>query len=270
MRKKKALIGFKCDEGVRRNKGRVGASLGPDAIRKYLDADSCNFIDLGDISCGENDFTAGHKSLQKMVFEQLEKGFKPVIIGGGHDMSYSNFVGAVNFLRTKQLKPNIAIVNIDPHLDIRDFDTHANSGTSFAEAADFCERNDVDFHYYCLGLNIDSNADKLIEKAASLHVKYALDSDEDQVLQLVDTIIANHDYIYLSLDMDVFMSSIAPGVSAPAKRGWTKEFVALLINKIIDSEKIILADIAELNPTYDVGDKTAKLAAYFTCLFLTS
>ena len=31
-----ALLGYACDEGVRRNKGRIGAAQGPDAIRKQL------------------------------------------------------------------------------------------------------------------------------------------------------------------------------------------------------------------------------------------
>ena len=31
-----ALIGYACDEGVRRNQGRVGAIDGPEAIRKQL------------------------------------------------------------------------------------------------------------------------------------------------------------------------------------------------------------------------------------------
>ena len=31
-----ALLGYSSDEGVRRNHGRVGSSLGPDAIRKQL------------------------------------------------------------------------------------------------------------------------------------------------------------------------------------------------------------------------------------------
>ncbi len=31
-----ALIGFACDEGVRRNHGRVGAAAGPEALRLAL------------------------------------------------------------------------------------------------------------------------------------------------------------------------------------------------------------------------------------------
>ena len=31
-----ALLGFACDEGVRRNKGRTGAEMGPETLRRAL------------------------------------------------------------------------------------------------------------------------------------------------------------------------------------------------------------------------------------------
>lgn len=266
--RKKALIGFKCDEGVRRNKGRVGAFMGPDAIRKYLQLEPKSYSDIGDVCCGEQDFTQGHRLLQKMVFTQLNTGVKPVVIGGGHDMSYSNFVGAARFLMQSNKRVKIVSINIDPHLDLRDFSLKANSGTSFTEIHTFCKSNGIDFNYCCLGLNMESNAPALIERARKFNVQYVLDTDQSKVLETVDACISENDYIYLSLDMDVFKADIAPGVSAVAKRGWTKEFVEKLILRILKSNKVIVADIAELNPKYDVKDKTAVLAAYFTELFL--
>lgn len=40
------LLGFPCDEGVRRNGGRVGAAGGPDAVRKFAQnsSRSCLFV----------------------------------------------------------------------------------------------------------------------------------------------------------------------------------------------------------------------------------
>ena len=49
------LLGFACDEGVRRNQGVPGAALGPNAIRSALANLTCpadfGFYDLGDTVC---------------------------------------------------------------------------------------------------------------------------------------------------------------------------------------------------------------------------
>ena len=44
-----AIIGYACDEGVRRNNGRVGAKDGPDAIRKCMGKFPPQSIDKGNI-----------------------------------------------------------------------------------------------------------------------------------------------------------------------------------------------------------------------------
>ena len=52
-----AFIGFCCDEGVKRNKGRIGAAKGPKSIRRELANLPCCFskevklFDAGNISC---------------------------------------------------------------------------------------------------------------------------------------------------------------------------------------------------------------------------
>lgn len=262
-----SLIGFKCDEGVRRNNGRVGTYEGPDYIRKYL-SKANHIVDLGDVICQETDFTPAHKCLQKKVFNELEKGSFPFVMGGGHDMSFSNFVAAARYIQKHDSKSIIGAINIDPHLDIRDFDKGANSGTSFKEIAKYCEKNKLEYNYYCIGVNRDSNSDDLFETAKKLGVHYSYDNELEKTHALIKKCVSKCDYIYLTLDMDVFKSEIAPGVSAVAKVGWEEDFVKSIIQEIKSSNKIIVADIAELNPRFDIDDRTAKLAAKFTELIL--
>jgi formiminoglutamase len=262
--KARSLIGFKCDEGVRRNRGRVGAFEGPDFIRKYLKFENFNVIDLGDVVCEELDFTPAHKRLQAKVFEELEKGHFPIVLGGGHDMSFSNFAAAAKYVRKGNRDAKIGAINIDPHFDLRDFDKGANSGTSFNEMSKFCETNHLEYLYYCLGVNKQSNADDLFTIANKLGVRYCFDDELVKATELINECISTCDYIYLTLDMDAFKSSLAPGVSAQAKVGWDLETIESLITLIKKSNKLILADIAELNPRFDIDERTAKLAAHFT------
>lgn len=60
-----AIIGFKSDEGVRRNNGRPGAAEGPDEIRahhtrmaSHLDPERVSVADLGDVTVMNGDLEA--------------------------------------------------------------------------------------------------------------------------------------------------------------------------------------------------------------------
>ena len=53
----------------------------------------------------------------------------------------------------------------------------------------------------------------------------------------------------------------APGVSAPAARGVRLELLEPLLERLKASGKLRLADLAEINPEYDIDNRTAKVAA---------
>ena len=69
------------------------------------------------------------------------------------------------------------------------------------------------------------------------------------------------DHLYLSIDMDGFSSAFAPGVSAPSPLGFEPKVVFKLLKWILNSKKVRACDIAELNPSYDQDEQTARLAA---------
>ena len=82
--------------------------------------------------------------------------------------------------------------------------------------------------------------------------------------------IDNVDHLYLTIDIDVFSASTAPGVSAPAARGVNYESVEALLQPIFNAKnsagqaKLIIADLAEYNPNFDIDNQTARLAARLT------
>jgi formiminoglutamase len=73
--------------------------------------------------------------------------------------------------------------------------------------------------------------------------------------------VASVDRIHLSIDLDVLPAAVAPGVSAPAARGVSLEVVECLIGDLLVSGKLMLADIAEYNPNFDIDQRTARVAA---------
>ena len=75
------------------------------------------------------------------------------------------------------------------------------------------------------------------------------------------TFVAGVDHVYLTFCLDVLPAPIAPGVSAPAVRGVGLDIVEPLIDLVINSGKLRVADIAEMNPRFDIDHQTAAVAA---------
>lgn len=264
------LLGFACDEGILRNQGRIGAASAPDAIRAQL----ANMVihqqfylyDAGNLNCVDHDLEQAQQQLAHTVSELLTQGHFPIVLGGGHEMAYGDFLGV--FHAYAQKPASIGIINFDAHFDLREQD-QSTSGNSFAQAASFMKDNKHNFHYLCLGICEHSNTKALFDKAHALQVDYILDKDlsfnykAENILQ-IDQFLEKVDIIYLSIDLDVFSYSQAPGVSAPAVLGVPLTVVEQLLAHIFLSKKVCLVDIAECNPHLDIGHQTARLAAYLT------
>lgn len=74
-----ALLGFACDEGVRRNKGRTGAADGPATLRRALanmashqGHDRC--VDMGTISVDGEQLEVAHQALREAVADCQRAG----------------------------------------------------------------------------------------------------------------------------------------------------------------------------------------------------
>ena len=71
-----AIIGFCCDEGVRRNNGRVGAVSGPEALRKEVFFNiqkNHQPLDAGNITCVDKDLEKSQQEFSKKVTALQEK-----------------------------------------------------------------------------------------------------------------------------------------------------------------------------------------------------
>ena len=298
MTKTYQLIGFPCDEGVRRNNGRPGAAQGPKAFRQHWQAVN-NCEDLGDINCHESNLEAAQIALGNRVYQILSAGHSSIVIGGGHETAWGHFQGISRFLGNQ----NCGIINFDAHFDLRPLidDKLGSSGTPFLQIAKERQNKNLDFDYLVLGIQPDANSDALFQTAKELDVKFVLAESvmpaqagelsyqrrlasspmsrppldaslrwHDKALAQIDAILSRHEYIYLSICLDVFAKTDAPGVSAPQALGLSPEQVKPLLRRIKQSGKVIALDIAELAPAYDIDNKTAKLAASLTADWIAS
>ncbi|HEY0274356.1 MAG TPA: formimidoylglutamase, partial [Chitinophaga sp.] len=191
--------------------------------------------------------------------------FRPVLLGGGHEIAYGHATGIHQYLAGRQ---TLGIINFDAHFDIREPDAAGpSSGTGFWQLATESRVLQRPFHYLALGIQPMGNTPALFHTAAEHGVQYVpadafLLADSELTLPTIRNFIRNADHIYFTTCLDVFSAAHAPGVSATAFNGILPAGLVLqCYREILRSGKVISADIAELNPVYDSDQRTARLAA---------
>lgn len=267
-----ALLGYACDEGVRRNIGRVGAQQGPRVLRERLAKLPIHFeskivADFGDVVCIDEDMESCQSDFTKIISQLISENIFPIAIGGGHDMAYAHFMGIRNAIKDTS-KNKIGIINFDAHFDLRPVELKANSGTPFNQIISELDKINETVDYFAIGIQQQSNTKELFDIAKNKNISYAINYDcESSKTELealkerLKPFIAKNDYLYITIDMDGFSSAYAPGVSAPSPLGFTPYFVFKLLSFLFESKKVISCDIAELNPTFDNDGITSILAA---------
>lgn len=266
-----ALLGFACDEGVKRNQGRSGAYEGPSVFRQFLSNlpwhNSANNLlyDVGDIFCKDGNLEFSQDALAQVVSILHQKKIRTALIGGGHELAWGHFQGLPD--------ASCAIVNFDSHFDLRPQNKEkGTSGTSFLQISEHCKTKGKDFHYTCFGIQKTGNTSALFEQAEELGVRY-MEAEEfhqnslEKAIGIINTIITKHDVIYVSLCLDVFAAPFAPGVSAPQPLGIFPYHAIPLLERLASSGKVIAFDIAELSPSCDSQGVTARLSAQLFSTF---
>ncbi len=265
-----ALLGFACDAGVARNLGRVGAAAGPTSLRSALanmawqHGDAPAF-DAGDVVCAGDEQEAAQSAFGSELSALLEDGFRPIGLGGGHETAYGSWLGLAEFAAKQKRVPRIGIINFDAHFDLRTA-ARGSSGTPFKQISDDCTRRGWPFQYACLGIAETANTAALFNQAGRLGVWWETDTmtqnpDSPELLAKIERFVRGVDWLYVSICLDVLPACVAPGVSAPAGFGMPLVVMETLLKKLKQSGKVRYTDVVELNPKFDIDQRTAKVAA---------
>lgn len=252
------FVGYNTDDGVKRNLGRTGAKDGSNAIRAALQS-------LPHI---ENLLIYDYKNLSSEILEEAQKeyaekiknvihsGLLPIGLGGGHDIAYGSYSGIRYFYKNE----TIGIINFDAHLDMRPYEHGGTSGTSFKQILD----SDTNVKYAIVGFKKQGNTKRLLDTAKKYNVlifdEEEVDIDETEVILKLKKYINTVDIVYITFCMDVFDAAQAPGVSAPTVMGLDPKKAKRIVRELFKTDKVVCADFAEVNPTYDIDNRTAKLA----------
>jgi formiminoglutamase len=267
------ILGFACDEGVRRNQGRVGAAEGPDAIRGALAnlprPQDRHLFDAGNVACIDSDLDAAQQTLAERVADILDRGGRPMVLGGGHEIAWGNFLGIQ--AAKSAAGQSLGIINFDAHFDLRETAAGATSGTPFRQIAEWSEAATVPFNYLVLGVNPAANTPALFDYAGEQGVIWFEDrecvaQEVARIARSIDAFVEPLDALYLTICLDAFPAAVAPGVSAPGVPGICPYTGLAVLRGLVHTchrygVNLALVDVAEMNPLYDRDGITARWAA---------
>ncbi|ALE04684.1 formimidoylglutamase (plasmid) [Arthrobacter sp. ERGS1:01] len=260
-----ALLGFCSDEGVRRNLGRVGAAAAPAAIRGALGSLAFHgeraVTDVGDVVVAGNALEDGQARAGAALTALLDAGQLTFVLGGGHETAFASYLGVAGTAAVAN-GARLGVLNLDAHFDLRDAPT-PSSGTPFLQMARAEAAAGRELNYAVVGISEPNNTRVLFDTAHSLDVKYLLDEDcsQERSEAFVAAFLETVDVVYLTIDLDVLPAAVAPGVSAPAAYGVPLPVIAAVCRQVAQSGKLFHFDVAELNPEFDIDNRTAKVAA---------
>jgi formiminoglutamase len=273
-----ALLGFACDAGVRRNGGRPGAAAGPNALRRMAGNQAWHgrpderLYDAGDVVCEGDALEAAQSAYASRLARILRAGHFAIGLGGGHEIAWATYQGLTHALEGDPRLERLGILNFDAHLDLRrpETDGRGTSGTPFLQIAEARAQAGLPFRYLCLGASEAANTPALLARARALgtQVIFDVEAGERSTDETLRGFIAESSAVYLTFCLDVLPPAVAPGVSAPSGLGVALHRAVSLLRSALAAcahrspgGKLLVADVAELNPAQDPDGRTARTAA---------
>lgn len=265
---KTSLFGYPDDEGIKINGGRIGASLAPDTIRKYLYKmtpswmQNFEFVDFGNINLNDYNLAQRHENAADLVETQMKQGFFNISLGGGHDYGYPDGKAFISYCKDSNFEKPL-IINIDAHMDVRSDKNGLSSGTPFYRLINEFD-NEFDLIEYAIQPQCNSNSHINWAKEKGVKVIFLEDiiskGYEKSLNPYLDLLKKNRP-TFLSIDIDAFSSSYAMGCSQSWPSGLEPNKFLKFLEFLVIQLSIKNLGIYEVSPPLDLDDRTSKLAA---------
>ena len=272
-----AVMGAPFDFGTQ---FRAGARFGPRSVREastlfsfghagaYDHEDDCTYlpaavriVDIGDADIIHTDTTRSHENIRAGVQAMLAAGALPVVIGGDHSVN-------IPCIQAFEGQGDIHIFQIDAHLDFVDerHGVKVGHGSPMRRAAE---------KPYVTGLtqvgirNVSSTSREGYEAARAMGTDI-LSVRQARALGAAGVIarIPKGARVYVTLDIDGFCPSIAPGTGTPSHGGFLYYEVLEMLQAIAKNHEVVGMDLVEVAPDYDPTQSTSILAAQILLNFL--
>ena len=262
------ILGCPQDEGVRRNGGRAGAAEAPAKIRGQFYRLTTNnirqsIIDIGDVIPGVS-LEETHEHMTAVVTQLLRDGKRLIVLGGGNDISYADGVAMAEVFG-----PEWWIgVSIDSHLDVR-VAKESNSGTPYRQLLEGGHLRPDYFYevgyqsHLCSPIYYNYIRDLGVNRI-SLELLRSREEGDQELKEMIRQKFIGHSEslnTFFAFDMDAVRSADAPGTSAPSPLGLRAGEFIQLVKYAASLANTRIIEFTEVNPQFDIDDRTAKLVA---------
>ncbi len=238
--------------------GHSGAYDPEDDITYLTDA---TIVDIGDADIIHTDTIQSHKNIEFGVRKILAAGAIPVVLGGDHSIN----IPCINAFDDQE---PIHLVQIDAHLDFVD----VRHGVKYGHGNPMRRAAEKD---YVTGLsqigirNVSSTAKDGYDAAREmgsdiLSVRQFRKLGVEAVLKRIP---AGKRY-YVTIDIDGFDPSIAPGTGTPSHGGFLYYEGLELLDGLAKRGQVVGVDLVEVAPDYDHAGSTSTLAAQLLLNFI--
>lgn len=268
-----AVFGAPNDMGTQ---WRSGARFGPRGIREastlfsfghagaydheddttYLAPEQVRIVDVGDADIVHTDMARSNANIELGVRKILNTRAMPVVLGGDHSVH-------APIMKAFEGRGPLHIVHFDAHLDFVD----ERHGVRYGHGNPLRRASEMEHVTGMTQLGIrnvssSNRADYEAARAAGSRILSVRDVRRLGVQGVLEQIPEQAAY-YLTIDIDGFDPSIAPGTGTPSHGGFQYYEVLEIIQALTrrSQGRIAGIDLVEVAPAYDPAGVTSILAA---------
>ena len=283
-----SLIGAPTDIGA----GSRGASMGPEALRVanivlVLESQGLNVIDRGNLGGPQNPWSSpvnGYRHLEEVVawntavhdavYCELQQGRLPILLGGDHCLGLGSISAVARHCRVND--KSLRVLWLDAHADFNTNTLTPSGNIHGMPVACLCgygpevltgiggQTPAINPRWIRqIGIRSVDEGEKRLVHEAGLDVFDMRYIDEMGMRAAMEMALARVDgntHLHVSFDVDFLDPDIAPGVGTTVRGGPTYREAQLCMEMIADTGRLASLDVMELNPAFDVRNRTAEVA----------
>jgi arginase len=266
--------------------------MGPEALRvaglaAALRGRDLEVVDLGNLSGPGNPWQppeGGYRHLPEVVrwnelvheamYAQLRQARLPILLGGDHCLSIGSISAVARHCREQGRK--LRLLWLDAHADFNTSQLSPSGNVHGMPVAVLCGFGPAALTRIGgatpaiepswvrqIGIRSVDEGERRFVHEQGLDVFDMRCVDEMGMRQTMEQALAGLDadtHLHVSFDVDFLDPEIAPGVGTQVPGGPTYREAQLCMEMIADTRRLASLDIVELNPAFDMHNRTAVLA----------
>jgi arginase len=286
-----SLIGAPTDIGA----GTRGASMGPEALRVAGIREAIAHFGLAVNDCGNlsgpanpwlpaisgfrhlHEVVEWNRLLHDAMFAQLQAGHLPVMLGGDHCLGIGSISAVAK--HCKAVGKKLRVLWFDAHADFNTATLTPSGNIHGMPVACLCGQGPQElveiggFSHDAPALkakelrqigirSVDAGEKKLVRDMGIevFDMRYIDEMGMRHAMELALALVDKNTHLHVSLDVDFLDPDIAPGVGTTVRGGPTYREAQLCMEMVADTGRLSSLDIVELNPAFDIRNRTAELA----------